>query len=42
MKNNQKIYSHIDSGTSTDQIFVLLNTLQSDNKDETDGWMNHS
>ena len=30
----EKLYFHIDSGTSTDQIFPLLDILQSDNEDE--------
>ena len=42
MKNNRKIYFHIDSGTSTDQIFTFLDTVQSDNEDEIDQLMNDS
>ena len=33
MNNNRKSCFHIDSGTSTDQIFALLDTVQSDNED---------
>ena len=40
MNNNRKIYFHIDSGTSMDQIFALLDAVQSDNKDETNELMN--
>ena len=42
MKNNRKKYFHIDSGTSTDQIFALLNTVQSDNEDEIGKLMDDS
>ena len=42
MKNNQKRYFHIDSGTSTDQRLTLLDTAQSDNEDEIDELMNDS
>ena len=42
MKNNQKRYFHIDSGTSTDQRLTLLDTVQSDNEDEIDELMNDS
>ena len=34
MNNNRKRYFHIDSGTSTEQIFALLDTAQRDNKDD--------
>ena len=40
MNNNQKIYFHLDSGASTDQIFALLDTVQSDNEDEINELMN--
>ena len=40
MNNNRKIYFHIDSGTSMDQIFALLDAVQSDNKDEINELMN--
>ena len=40
INNNWKIYFHIDSGASTDQIFALLDTVQSDNKAEIDELMN--
>ena len=40
MNNNRKIYFHIDSGTSLDQIFALLDAVQSDNKDEINELMN--
>ena len=38
MNNNQKRF---DSGNSTDEIFPLLDTLQSDNEDEIDELMNN-
>ena len=41
MNNNRKRYFHIDSGTSTNQIFALLDTVQSVNEDEIDGLMNY-
>ena len=40
MNNNWKRYFHTDSGASTDQIFALLDTVQSDNEDEIDELMN--
>ena len=40
MNNNRKISFHIDSGTSMDQIFALLDAVQSDNKDEINELMN--
>ena len=40
MNKNRKIYFHVDSGTSTDQIFALLDTVQSDYEDEIDQIMN--
>ena len=40
MNNNRKIYFHIDSGTSTDQTFALLDTVQSNNEDKIDELMN--
>ena len=33
---------HIDSVASTDQIFALLDTMESNNEDETDKLMNDS
>lgn len=42
MNNNQKKYFHINSSTSTDQIFALLDTVQSDNKNEFDKLMKDS
>ena len=40
MNNNRKRYFHIDSGTSTDEIFALLDTFQSDNQGEINKLMN--
>ena len=40
MNNNQKIYFDIDSNASTDQVFTLLDAVQSDNEDEIDKWIN--
>ena len=40
MNKNRKIYFHVDSGTSADQIFALLDTVQSDYEDEIDQIMN--
>ena len=40
MNNNCKEYFHIDSSTSIDQIFALLDTLQSDKEDEVHGLIN--
>ena len=40
MNNNQKRPFHIDSDASTDQIFTLLDAVQSDNKDEINELMN--
>ena len=40
MNNNPKRYFHIDSGTSTDQILALRDTVQGDNEDEIDELMN--
>ena len=40
IKNNQKRLFHIDSDTSTDQGFTLLDAVQSDNEDEIDKLMN--
>ena len=42
MNNNQKRFSHIDRGTSTDQVFALRGTVQSDNENEIDKLMNDS
>ena len=40
MNNNQKRPFHIDSDASTDQVFTLLDAVQSDNKDEINELMN--
>ena len=40
MNNNRKTYFHIDSGTSTDQTFALLDKVQSNNEDNIDEFMN--
>ena len=40
MNHNQKRYFHIDSNASADQVFILLDAVQSDNEDETDKLMN--
>ena len=40
MNNNQKRPFHIDSDASTDQVFTLLDAVQSDNKDEINKLMN--
>ena len=40
IKNNQKRLFHIDSDTSTDQGFTLLDAVQSDNEDEIEKLMN--
>ena len=40
MNINQKIYFYIDSCTSTDQLFALLDTAQSGNENEIDKLMN--
>lgn len=42
MNNNQKKYFHIDSGTSTDQIFALFDIVQSGNKNKFDELINDS
>ena len=42
INNNQKRYFHINSGTSKDQIFTFLDTVQSDNEDKVEKLMNHS
>ena len=42
ISNNGKRYFHIDSGTSTDKIFALLHTVQSENENEIDELMNYS
>ena len=42
MNNNQKKYFHIDSGTSTDQIFALFDIVQSDKKNEFEELINDS
>ena len=38
--NNRKRHFHIDSDVSTDQLFMILDTVQSDNEDETVKLMN--
>ena len=40
MNNNRKRHFDIDSDTSTGQVFTLLDTVQSNNEDETDELMN--
>ena len=40
MNKNQKRPFHIDSDASTDQVFTLLDAVQSDNKDEINELMN--
>ena len=40
MNNDQKRPFHIDSDASTDQVFTLLDAVQSDNKDEINELMN--
>ena len=40
MNNNRKRHFHIDSDVSTDQVFSLLDTVQSDNENKTDELMN--
>ena len=41
-KCNRKRYFHIDSGTSTDQTFPFLDTVQSNNEDEIKELVNDS
>ena len=40
MNNNLKRSFHIDSNASTDQVFTLLDAMQSDNKDEIEKLVN--
>ena len=40
MNNNQKRPFHIDRDFSTDQVFTLLDAVQSDNVDKIDELMN--
>ena len=40
MNNNQSIYFHIDSDTSADQIFTLLDSVQGVNENEIQVLMN--
>ena len=40
MHNSQKRHFDIDSDASTDQVFTLLDAVQSDNEDEIDQLMN--
>jgi len=42
MDNNRKKYFHIDADTSTDTIFAMLDTVQSDNEEDIDELMNDS
>ena len=42
MNKNQKRYFHNGSSISTDQIFELLDTVQSDNNDDIDILLNDS
>ena len=41
MNNNWKRHFDIDSDPSSDQVFTLLDTVQSDNEDEIDQLMNN-
>ena len=41
MNNNQKRHFHIDSDASTDQVFTLLDAVESNNEDEIDELMNN-
>ena len=40
MNNDGKRHFHIDSDASTDEVFTLLDAVQSDNEDENDELMN--
>ena len=40
MNDNRKRNFHIDSNASTDQVFMLLDAVQSDNEGEIDKLMN--
>ena len=40
MNNNQKRHFDIDGDASAGQVFTLLDTVQSNNKDETDELIN--
>ena len=40
MNNDRKRHFHIDSDASTDEVFTLLDAVQSDNEDENDKLMN--
>ena len=40
MNDNKKLYFRIDSGTSTDQIFALLDNVLSDSEDKINELMN--
>ena len=42
MNDNQCIYFHIDTGTSADQIFILLESVQRFNENEIQEKMNDS
>lgn len=42
MNNNWKTFFHIDSGVWKDQLFEILDTVESNHKDETDEFMNDS
>ena len=42
MNNKQKWYFHIDKSTSIVHIFALLDTVETDNEDETHELMNDS
>ena len=41
MNNNQKRHFHIDSDASMDQVFTLLDAVESNNEDEIDELMNN-
>ena len=40
MNNSWKRYFHVDSDASKNQLFMLLDAVQSDNKDEIEELMN--
>ena len=42
MDNKRKNYIHIDSATSSDEIFAILDSVHSDGEDEIDELMNNS
>ena len=40
MNNDRKRHFHIDSDASSDEVFTLLDAVQSDNENENDKLMN--